>query len=106
MPSSVFLHRSPEGFTRMDEQLGAIRSFVAGELSPQAFRDRLYTDNRFEEFLSHDPHLGSSNYVGRSVYHFLLEQDFGDPGGVLNAQGALTDFMDRNSLGYTKTNKY
>src|SRR5262249_1295384 len=90
----------------MADVLGTIRTFVAGELPPTAFRDRLYADAEFERFLSHDPHLRSGNYVGRSVYHFLLEQDFDDPGDILSAQGALTDFMARNGMEDTRSQKY
>jgi hypothetical protein len=90
----------------MDDVLTTIRAFVAGELPPAVFRERLYADERFEAFLANDPHLRSGNYVGRSVYYFLLEQDYDDPGGVLSAQGALADFMDRNGIEYTKTEKY
>jgi hypothetical protein len=90
----------------MDEVLATIRAFVAGDLSPARFREQLYADERFEGFLTKDPNLRADNYVHGSVYHFLLEQDFDGPGGVLNAQGALADFMDRNAIDYTKTAKY
>ena len=90
----------------MDDVLATIRAFVAGEISPGEFRDRLYTDGQFETFLGNDPHLRASNYVGGSAYHFLLEQDLDDPAGVLNAQGALADFMDRNGITYTRTAEY
>jgi hypothetical protein len=90
----------------MDDVLAAIRAFASGELSPSAFRDRLYSDERFEAFLSHDPHLRPGNYVGPGVYYFLIDQDYEDPGGVLNAQGALAEFMDRNAIAYTKTPEY
>jgi hypothetical protein len=89
-----------------EDVLATIRAFVAGELGPPQFRDRLYADEGFETFLSNDPHLRPGNYVGRSVYYFLLEQDYDDPGGVLNAQGALVDFLERNGISYTKTTQY
>lgn len=89
-----------------EDVLAIIRAFVAGEMSPTEFRDRLYADDRFEAFLSHDPHLKRGNYFGGSVYLFLLERDYDDPGDVLNAQGALVDFMDRNGINYVKTTRY
>jgi hypothetical protein len=86
--------------------LGIIKAFVAGEMSPAEFRDQLYADEGFEAFLANDPHLRPGNYVHGSVYHFLLEQDLDDPGGALSAQGALTDYMDRNGIPYVRTSRY
>ena len=90
----------------MDEVLTVIREFVSGEIGSLEFRDRLYADERFETFLRNDPNLRQPNYVGRSVYLFLLEQDYDDPGGVLSAQGALADFMQRNGIDHRKTRTY
>jgi hypothetical protein len=90
----------------MDDILATIRAFVSGELSPTGFRDALYSDDRFETFLENDPKLLPGNYVGRSVYQFLLMENYDSPGSVLNAQGALTDFMDRNGISYSRTSKY
>jgi hypothetical protein len=90
----------------MEEVLEILRAFVAGNLTPSEFRDRLYADERFEVFLNNDPHLRPGNYVGDSVYLYLLRIDFDDPGDILSAQGAITDFMDRSSLEYTKTSEY
>jgi hypothetical protein len=86
--------------------LGTVKAFVAGEMSPAQFRDRLYSDEGFEAFLATDPHLRPGNYAHPSVYHFLLEQDLDDPGGVLSAQGALVDYMDRNGIPYVRTPQY
>jgi hypothetical protein len=87
--------------------LESIRAFLAGDITPVEFRDRLYANGEFETFLSNDPHLKKTqNYVGQSVYSFLLDRDFEHPGDILSAQGALTDFLDRNGLTYEKTSKY
>jgi len=90
----------------MDEVLTFILAFVAGDMHPAAFRDRLYEDDRFEPLLCNDPHLRPGNYVNGSAFHFLLALDFDDPGDVLNAQGALADFMDRNGITYSRTTRY
>jgi hypothetical protein len=86
--------------------LTTLRGFAAGELQPQEFRDRLYSDPGFESFLANDPKLDPTNYVHGSVYRFLLECDFDDPVGILDAHGAVCDFLDRNGHDYKKTGKY
>ena len=70
--------------------LDAIQEFVAGRFSPTEFRDLLHGDpDAFEAFPGNDPHLGPANYVHGSVFHFLLELDFGKLDGALNAQVLL-----------------
>jgi hypothetical protein len=89
------------------DALTAIKAFVAGEMSPSDFRDRLYSQPQmFEEFLNHDPNLDPATYVNGSTFRFLLELDFNDPGDQLSAQGALTEYLDRNNIAYTKTEQY
>jgi hypothetical protein len=85
-----------------------IKRFVAGEITPHEFRDRIYNDDTFETLLTNDPHLTASDYVfsSGSAYHFVLAQDYDDPGGVLNAHGALCDFLDRNDIEYSTSDQY
>ena len=54
----------------------------------------------FERFLSQDPHLKHGNYVGGSAFQFLIACDFGATTGVLDAQGAITDYFNRNHIAY------
>ncbi|QDU26777.1 hypothetical protein ETAA8_18590 [Anatilimnocola aggregata] len=84
------------------------KQFVAGEISPEQFRDLLYSDDRFEELLTTDPNLKRPNYVllAGSAYHFVISQDFGDVSGILNAQRALCDFFKRNQIEYEATDDY
>ena len=91
-----------------ESALDTIKRFVAGHITPQEFRDRLYNDDTFETLLTNDPDLTPSNYVfsSGSAYHFVIAQNYDDPGGVLSAQGALCDFMDRNNIDYSKTDRY
>jgi hypothetical protein len=90
----------------MDQVLADIQAFVSGEMSAAEFRTRLYAGGGFDEFLQNDPRLPPDGYVVGSVYQFLLEQDFDDPGDIYSAQGALIEFMDRNGITYTATKKY
>jgi len=92
----------------MTDPLETIKQFVEGSLAPVEFRDALYADGALETLLSHDPHLPAGHYVRQDggTYHFLLAQDYGDPGGVLNAHAALCEYLDRNGIAYWKSNKY
>jgi hypothetical protein len=91
----------------MDSDLLTIlRSFAGGQIQPRAFRDLLYSEAGFESFLANDPKLPPTNYVQGSVYRFLLECDFDDPGDVLNAHGAVCDYLDRNGHDYKRTGDY
>jgi hypothetical protein len=86
--------------------LPTLCKFASGEMQPAEFRDRFFADDGFEPFLANDPNLDPANYVNGSVYHFLLDCDFDDPGGILNAHGAVCDYLDRNGYQYTKTGEY
>ena len=92
----------------MPDPIDVIRQFLDGTLPPPAFRDILYEDDRFETLLANDSKLPSEHYVRRygGTYCFLLSQDYDDPGGVLSAHGALAQFMERNAIPYSKSNKY
>jgi len=92
----------------MATSLETIQRFLDGTLAPKVFRDALYADDSFEMLLGNDPHLPAAHYVRQDggTYHFLLAQNYEDPGGVLNAHGALCEYMDRNGLSYSKSSKY
>jgi hypothetical protein len=92
----------------MLDPLKTIQRFVDGTLPPSEFRDALYADESFETLLTQDPDLPATHYVRRygGTYYFLIAQNYDDPGGVLNAHGALCEYMDRNGIAYSKSNKY
>ncbi len=85
--------------------LKTLCGFAAGEIQPVAFCDRLYADPAFESSLADDPKLEPA-YVQGSTYRFLLECDFDDPGGILDAHGAVCDYLDRHGYKYKKTGEY
>jgi hypothetical protein len=60
----------------------------------------------FEAVLANDPHLTPDNYVRGSVFRFVLEEDLDSPVGQLNVQGALADWLARNSIEHTPTSRY
>jgi hypothetical protein len=92
----------------MADPLDTIKRFVEGSLSPVEFRDAIYADDAFEAVLAHDPTLPAASYVRQDggTYHFLLAQDYHDARGVLNAHGALCEYLDRNRIAYSRSNKY
>jgi len=89
----------------MEDPLETIKRFVSGDMKPQDFRDAVYTNDGFEALLSNDPNLDPTNYVMQDggTYYFVIAQDYSDPAGVVNAHGALCDFMDRNGIAYDKS---
>ena len=90
------------------EVLETLQRFVAGEIDAPRFREELYASyEAFEAFLENDPDLGrQSNYVDGSAFQFIMDCDLDDPGGVLDAQGAVCDYFDRNQIQYKKSSKH
>jgi hypothetical protein len=88
--------------------LDSIKDFVEGRLDAITFREYLYKDAEFEKVLMDDPTLESTNYVSSfgNVYLFVLEQDLDDLCGVLNAHGALCEYLDRRGVRYERSEKY
>lgn len=90
-----------------NEVLDTLQRFVAGETTPTDFRDLLYASvDAYEQLLENDPDLSRSNYVDGSTFQFILSCEFDDPGDVLNAQGAICDYFDRNQFEYKKSDQY
>lgn len=89
-----------------NEIIHEICSFVSGKVSVEQFKKLLYESETIEEVLKNDPNLKPGNYIGGDLYLYLLERDYSSPTGVLNAQGALCDYLDRNAILYEKSEKY
>src|SRR5262245_57955081 len=90
----------------MNDELQTLVEFVEGRIDAKEFEKLLYQNPRIEQVLADDPTLPPNTYVGRCVYLFLIEQDFDDPGGVLNAQSALEEFLRRKGQAFKPTRKY
>ena len=87
--------------------LDAIKRFVAGQITPHEFRDRLYNDDTFETLLTNDPDLASSNYVFSSGRHIILSLLRTTMIRVTcSVPKGACDFMDRNNIEYSKTDQY
>src|SRR5262245_36730645 len=90
----------------MDDALANIVAFVEGRIEPSDFEKRLYNDPTIESALNDDPTLKPGTYIGTSTYLFVVEQDFDDPGGVLNVHGALSQFLERKTIPFRPTTTY
>ena len=80
------------------EGVRIIRDFVEGRLPGPEFEQRLVSEPGLEALLDDDPARPTHGYVGRSMFLYLLEQDYGDIGGLLNAQGAASEWLARHNI--------
>jgi hypothetical protein len=90
----------------MSGAIDQIRRFVEGAQTVAEFEQALYNDASLEQVLADDPDRPAQSYVGRSLYHYLIGLDYTDPGGVLNAQGALEEFLKRKGVAVSPTDTY
>lgn len=90
----------------MDEAIASIVAFVEGRMEPAAFEITLHSDPEIERTLNDDTTLKRSTYVGTSTFLFLAQQDFSSPVGVLNAQGALSQFLERKGIAFRPTHAH
>ncbi|HEU4814453.1 MAG TPA: hypothetical protein VFT25_00105 [Janthinobacterium sp.] len=81
-----------QGSTCMLSATSSVVGFVAGQLATAAFEHLLYEDAETERLLSAQP-APRYAHVGHTLYHYLISLDLRNPADVLNAQGALADFL-------------
>ncbi len=84
----------------MNQDLDFILEFLSGKIGAKEFEERLYASETIEEYLSDDPNLPHDSYIQGDNYLFLISQNYNNPGGVVNAQGALEQFLDRKGIKY------
>jgi len=77
--------------------------FVEGRVQAEELERALQQAPEMEALLADDPNLPPHSYVGSSVFLFLLQLDLADPGDLLSAQGALSDWLDRHAIGHSKS---
>lgn len=90
----------------MNQDLELLVQFVSGKIEAKQFESSLYASSSIEEYLSDDPDLPAYSYIGGDNYLFLISQDYNDPGGILNAQGAVEEFLERKGVEFNKTNRH
>jgi hypothetical protein len=87
----------------MDDAIASIVAFVEGRIEPAEFEKRLYNDPAIEFALNDDPTLKPCTYIETSTFLFVVQQDFESPGGILNVQGALSQFLERKQIPFRPT---
>ncbi len=87
-------------------ELQAVRDFVAGTSTPDEFHDLLTRLPSFPTWLDDAAELPSPSYIKSNTYAFLTALNWRSPGDHLSAQGALTQFLDRRGITYTRTERY
>lgn len=90
----------------MNQDLEILLEFVSGKIDASSFQAKLYASSSIEKFLSDDPGLPAYSYIGGDNYLFLISQDYNDSGGVLNAQGAIEQFLERKNIPFNKTDEH
>ncbi|STR18355.1 Uncharacterised protein [Janthinobacterium lividum] len=76
----------------MSSATSSVVGFVGGQLDTAAFEHLLYEDAETERLLSAQP-APKYAHAGHTLYHYLISLDLHNPADVLNAQGALAEFL-------------
>ncbi|RYG61319.1 hypothetical protein EON80_24005 [bacterium] len=87
-------------------EIQQIIDFVEGRLSPKEFEQLLYANPRFEEVLNDNPDVALTDKIWSNLYLFVIEQNFNDPGGILNVHGVLEEFLQRHGIANKSTHVY
>jgi len=90
----------------MDEAIHNIVAFVEGRMDPGDFEKLLHDEPGIERALNDDPTLKPGSYIGGSTFLFVIKQNISSPGGVLNVQGALRQFLERKQIACKPTKVY
>lgn len=90
----------------MDESAKILLDFVEGRLAPQAFEQILYNNSDLENYLKDEPRLPVNYYIKNNVYTFLIELDYQNDADVLDAFGAVVEFLDRKQIAFEPTSRY
>ena len=76
----------------MSSATSSVVGFVEGQLDTAAFEHLLYEDAETERLLSAQP-APKYAHAGHTLYHYMISLDLHNPADVLNAQGALAEFL-------------
>lgn len=82
----------------MPEPIEIIINFVEGRMTGKEFEQQVYNNAQIEELLKDESLTWFDTYIKTNPYDFLIWLDYDDPGGVLNAQGAMELFLERKGI--------
>lgn len=75
----------------MNPLLQLLADFTEGRLDISAFEEKLYQDAALEQLLSEQQAPRHAHWP--TLYHYLINLDYRNPGDILNAQSTLSDFL-------------
>jgi hypothetical protein len=90
----------------MNQPDKTLLDFVEGRLSAEEFEQILYRNSDLEIYLKDEPRLPVSYYIKGDVYTYLIQLDFKDAADLLNAFGAVRDFLERKQIAFKPTGLY
>ena len=90
----------------MDKSAKILLDFVEGWLTPESFEQILYNNSDLEKYLKDEPPLPPNYYIKNDVYTFLIELNYRNDADVLDAFGAVVEFLDRKKIPFKPTSKY
>ena len=76
----------------MPSAINNVVGFVGGQLDTAAFEQLLHQDAETERLLTAQP-APRYAHTGHTLYHYLISLDLSNPADMLNAQGALAEFL-------------
>jgi hypothetical protein len=84
--------------TELHTTLQPVVSFVQGRLAPLAFETALVSHEGLEAALCIAAPIPPYSDLHFSLFHYLIGLHYDDPGDVLNAQDALTQFLAQHGI--------
>lgn len=86
----------------MADEIQILKDFVEGKLSDKDFEQQLYTNTDLEKLLS-DPAIDwQGTYLqNTTAYFYLIEQDYKNAEGRLNAHGTVQLFLNKMGVEVT-----
>jgi hypothetical protein len=84
----------------MDKAIKTALDFVEGRLSGKEFEQILYSDQDLEHLLQDESLKWHNTYIKSNPYYFLIQLNYDDPGGLLNAQGAVALFLKTRGVSF------
>lgn len=90
----------------MDKSAKILLDFVEGRLAPESFEQILYNNYDLEKYLKDEPPLPPNYYIKSDVHTFLIQLVYQNDADVLDAFGAVVEFLDRKRIAFKPTSKY
>lgn len=91
----------------MKEEIQLLTEFIKGKMSSTEFEQQLYTNPSLELFLSTAEINWSGTYLeGTNAFLYLIEQNYSNAEGSLNAQGTAILFLQKLGIETAPTSDY